>query len=159
MKVKSFILQDENPSRERTIVRTAEKLKPFCFNKFLENGYHDFLPSRLRHKFQNVKVSDAGDPSEDLCPICGSPLSESDLQNMKSHWGKSLTRTEVFVGNCCQSCCFQILPKRTASREHFYSLLPRLMTQRAKDRSHDADGSLTQRVKDKSHDADRSWLR
>ncbi|ONK64815.1 uncharacterized protein A4U43_C07F30250 [Asparagus officinalis] len=61
-------LQDDNPSRERTIVRTAEKLKPFCFNKFVEHGYHDFLPSRLRPKFQNVEDTESN-PSEHLCPI------------------------------------------------------------------------------------------
>jgi len=141
LKIIFFVLQDENPSRERTIVRTAEKLKPFYFNKFVENGYLDFLPSRLRSKFQDVNNSEPN-PSEDLCPICGSPLSQSDLQSMKSPCGKSVTRTEIFVANCCQSCCCQILPKETVSLEHFYSLLPRLMTDRVKDTVYDDHSCL-----------------
>lgn len=135
-------MQDENPSRERTIVRTAEKLMPFYFNKFSEDGYHDFLPSRLRPMFQNVKNSESN-PSEDLCPICGSPMCESDLQSMNGSTGKSPTRTEIFVSNCCQSCRFQILPKETVSLEQFYSLLP---------------GSMTDRVKGNKC-VDRNWLR
>jgi hypothetical protein len=78
-----FYLQEENPSREHTILRTAQKLKPFSFNKFSANGYHDFLPSRLRPKFQNVS-SDESTFSEILCLICGSPFKESELQNLES---------------------------------------------------------------------------
>lgn len=131
--VSSFVtlLQDENPSRERTIVRTAEKLKPFSFNKFLENGYHDFLPSRLRPKFQNV-ISDQTNLSEVLCPICGSPLSESELPSSKKTCETSQTSLEMFVAHCCQSCCFQILPRETASLEQFFSLLPGSMMDRMK---------------------------
>lgn len=148
--VSSFVarLQDENPSRERTIVRTAEKLKPFHFNKFVENGYHDFLPSRLRHKFQNVKHNESNDLSEDLCPVCGSPMSKSDLQRMQNNCKKLPTRSEMFAANCCESCCLQIVPKETSSLELFYSLLPGLMTHRAKDMLHVDRSRLREQIKD-----------
>ncbi|KAJ0985744.1 hypothetical protein J5N97_004100 [Dioscorea zingiberensis] len=128
--VSSFIarLQHENPSRESTILRTAEKLKPFHFNKFSKNGYHDFLPSRLRCKFQNVK--DDSSTTEVLCPICGSPLDESDLQSLKTIQLKSQESLNNFISQCCQSCHFQILPKNEVPLVHFYSLLPQSFTRR-----------------------------
>lgn len=123
--VSSFIawLQDENPSRERTIVRTAEKLKPFSFKFFTKDECYDFLPSIIRPKFQNVK-NEESEP-EFLCNICRSPLSESEWQHLKGciH-GKCQTEIEVFVSQCCQCCRFQILPKDRASLDKFYSLLP-----------------------------------
>ncbi|XP_008792676.1 cytoplasmic tRNA 2-thiolation protein 2 [Phoenix dactylifera] len=132
--VSSFVarLQEENPSRERTIVRTVEKLRPFGFNKFSENGYHDFLPSRLRCKFQNVKNGESS-LSDVLCPICEGPLSESEIQCLESIQSKAGRKVEIFAAQCCKSCNFQILPKGAASLEHFYSVLPQLMTQRMKD--------------------------
>lgn len=125
-------LQEENHSRERTIVRTAEKLRPFGFNKFIENGYHDFLPSRIRCKFQNVKNGESA-LSDVLCPICGSPLGESELQCLESIQSKAEGKGQIFAAHCCQSCSFQILPKGASSLEHFYSVLPQLMTERMKD--------------------------
>ena len=130
--LRRLLLQEENPSRERTIVRTAEKLRPFGFNKFIENGYHDFLPSRLCCKFQNVKNGESS-LSDVLCPICGSPLNESELQCLESIQSKAEKKVEIFAGHCCTSCSFQILPKGKASLEHFYSVLPQLMTERMKD--------------------------
>ncbi|KAG1368582.1 cytoplasmic tRNA 2-thiolation protein 2 [Cocos nucifera] len=132
--VSSFVarLQEENPSRERTIVRTAAKLRPFGFNKFIENSYHDFLPSRLRCKFQNVKNGESS-LSDVLCPICGSPLNESELQCLESIQSKAEKKVEIFAAHCCKSCSFQILPKGEASLEHFYSVLPQSITERMKD--------------------------
>ncbi|KAG0466183.1 hypothetical protein HPP92_017763 [Vanilla planifolia] len=126
--VSSFIarLQDENPSRQRTIVRTAEKLKPFSFNKFTE-GYYDFLPSIVRAKFQHVKHEEP--EPKFLCPICGSPLSESEWKNVKNN-NKCPSELEFFVSQCCRSCNFQILPKEKGKLELFYSLLPSSMTDR-----------------------------
>ncbi|XP_020093022.1 cytoplasmic tRNA 2-thiolation protein 2 [Ananas comosus] len=147
--VSSFVtrLREENPSRERTIVRTAEKLKPFCFNKFSANGYHDFLPSRLRPKFQNADNSDSV-LSEVLCPICGSPLSEIELHNMRSTEGEARTRAEIFFTHCCQSCCFQILPNGAAAYEKFFSLLPQLMMRRVKDGMLANRSQLREEIKD-----------
>lgn len=124
-----FYLQEENPSREHTILRTAQKLKPFAFNKFSANGYHDFLPSRLRPKFQNVN-SDESTCSEILCLICGSPFSESELQNLESTKHKAEKKTDLYTAHCCQSCCFQILPSDTDVLEHFFSLLPKFWTEK-----------------------------
>ncbi|PKA54294.1 Cytoplasmic tRNA 2-thiolation protein 2 [Apostasia shenzhenica] len=126
--VSSFIarLQDENPSRERTIVRTADKLKPFSFNKFTEDGYYDSLPAVARSKFQTLNHMESD--SEILCPICRSPLSSSDWKNVLGLQANHHAKAETFVSQCCQSCRFQILPKERGSLEHFYSFLPSSMT-------------------------------
>ncbi|XP_072988448.1 cytoplasmic tRNA 2-thiolation protein 2 isoform X1 [Typha latifolia] len=147
--ISSFVarLREENPSRERTIVRTAEKLKPFCFNKFSGNGYHDFLPSRLRPKFQNVD-DDEYAFSEVFCPVCGSPLNVLELQNLKRTQGNTQTRADIFVAHCCQSCCFQILPNGVKPYEHFFSLLPQLMTERVKDSMSSNHSRLREEIKD-----------
>ncbi|KAF7070713.1 hypothetical protein CFC21_076190 [Triticum aestivum] len=130
--VASFVarLREENPSREHTIVRTAQKLKPFPFNKFSANGYHDFLPSRLRPKFQDVD-SDESASSEVLCLICRSPFSESELQNFESTRRKSQKKIDLYTAYCCQSCHFQILPGGRDLYDHFFSLIPRFWTERA----------------------------
>ncbi|XP_052137587.1 cytoplasmic tRNA 2-thiolation protein 2 [Oryza glaberrima] len=127
--VASFIkrLREENPSREHTIVRTAQKLKPFSFNKFSADGYHDFLPSRLRPKFQKFD-SDESTFSEILCLMCGSPFSESELQNLESTKHKAQKKIDLYTAHCCQSCYFQILPAGENLNEHFFSLLPKLWT-------------------------------
>lgn len=129
--VASFVsrLREENPSREHTILRTAQKLKPFSFNKFSANGYHDFLPSRLRPKFQNVDTNESTF-SEILCLICGSPFSEAELQNLESIKTKDHNKTDLYTAHCCQSCNFQVLPAATDMREHFFSLLPKYWTEK-----------------------------
>ncbi|CAN6334718.1 unnamed protein product [Urochloa humidicola] len=129
--VASFVsrLREENPSREHTILRTAQKLKPFSFNKFSANGYHDFLPSRLRPKFQNVDTNQSTF-SEILCLICGSPFSESELQNFENTKHKAQNRIDLYTAHCCQSCHFQILPSATDSYGHFFSLLPKFWTEK-----------------------------
>lgn len=124
-----FYLQEENPSREHTILRTAQKLKPFSFNKFSANGYHDFLPSRLRPKFQNIDANESTF-SEILCLICGSPFSESELQNLENTKHKAQKKIDLFTAHCCQSCHFQILPAATDMYGHFFSLLPKFWTEK-----------------------------
>lgn len=124
-----FYLQEENPSREHTILRTAQKLKPFSFNKFSANGYHDFLPSRLRPKFQNVDTNNTTF-SEILCLICGSPFIESELQNLENTKHKAQRKIDLYTAHCCQSCHFQILPAATDMYEHFFSLLPKFWTEK-----------------------------
>ncbi|CAL5092697.1 unnamed protein product [Urochloa decumbens] len=129
--VASFVsrLREENPSREHTILRTAQKLKPFSFNKFSANGYHDFLPSRLRPKFQNVDTNESTF-SEILCLICGSPFSESELQNLENTKHKAQKKIDLYTAHCCQSCHFQILPSATDTYGHFFSLLPKFWTEK-----------------------------
>lgn len=141
--VSAFVerLQEENPSRERTIVRTGEKLKAFSFNRFTQNGYYDFLPSIIRPKFQNVNLE--GSKHEFFCPICGSPLNDSKWWHHEGFQGMHQTKIEMFASQCCQSCRFQILPKDRSSLEKFYSLLP---------------SSITNRMKDQGC-ADQRWLR
>ncbi|CAD6269557.1 unnamed protein product [Miscanthus lutarioriparius] len=129
--VASFVsrLREENPSREHTILRTAQKLKPFSFNKFSANGYHDFLPSRLRPKFQNIDANESTF-SEILCLICGSPFSESELQNLENTKHKAQKKIDLYTAHCCQSCHFQILPAATDMHGHFFSLLPKFWTEK-----------------------------
>jgi len=146
--VASFVsrLREENPSREHTILRTAQKLKPFSFNKFSANGYHDFLPSRLRPKFQNVDTNDSTF-SEILCLICGSPFSESELQNLENTKHKAQKKIDVYTAHCCQSCHFQILPAATDTYEHFFSLLPKFWTEKV-DAASVSNSSLRDQIKD-----------
>ncbi|KAK3140107.1 hypothetical protein QOZ80_5AG0395960 [Eleusine coracana subsp. coracana] len=146
--VASFVarLREENPSREHTILRTAQKLKPFSFNKFSADGYHDFLPSRLRPKFQNVN-SDESTFSEILCLICGSPFSESELQNLESTKHNAQKKTDLYTARCCQSCRFQILPSYTDMSEHFFSLLPKFWTEKVNSAS-GTHSSLRDQIED-----------
>lgn len=146
--VASFVarLREENPSREHTIVRTAQKLKPFSFNKFSANGYHDFLPSRLRPKFQNVD-SDESTFSEVLCLICRSPFSESELHNLESTKHKAQKKIDLYTAYCCQSCHFQILPGGTNLGDQFFSLLPKFWTERV-DTASVSNSSLRDQIED-----------
>ncbi|XP_010246741.1 PREDICTED: cytoplasmic tRNA 2-thiolation protein 2 isoform X2 [Nelumbo nucifera] len=132
--VSSFVtlLQKENPSRERTIVRTAEKLTPFHFNRLPEtDDPNNHVSSRRRHKKFNPK-SNESIPSELFCPICNSPLNKVDSERLKSNLRHCETSADILGISCCSSCQFQILPKKSSSKEHFYSLLPQPMIDRAK---------------------------
>ncbi|CAM0949241.1 unnamed protein product [Alopecurus aequalis] len=146
--VASFVarLREENPSREHTIVRTAQKLKPFSFNKFSANGYHDFLPSRLRPKFQNVDT-DESTFSEVLCLICRSPFSESELQNLESTKHKAQKKFDLYTAYCCQSCHLQILPGDANLYDHFFSLVPKFWTERV-DTASARHSSLRDQIED-----------
>lgn len=130
-----FVLwQEENPSRECTIVRTAGKLTPFHFNRIPESDDPNaHVASRRRQKKFNLKPNESI-PPESYCPICYSPLSKSDHINLSS-LGSNQTNADIFGPTCCPSCQFQILPKEPSSMEHFYSLLPQQFVGRAKDRS------------------------
>ncbi|KAF3333885.1 cytoplasmic tRNA 2-thiolation protein 2 [Carex littledalei] len=134
--VSSFIarLREDNPSREHTILRTAGKLKPFNFNKFSSNQY-EFVPSRLRPKFQVVENGEPNSP-EVLCPICTSPLSATELASRtcaRQMKGLNIKEVEAFFLSCCESCHFQILPKEETniSCEGFFELLPKPMVKRS----------------------------
>lgn len=147
--VASFVtlLQEENPSRECTIVRTAGKLTPFHFNQIPESDDSNaHLASRRRQKKFNLKPNESV-PPESYCPICNSPLSKSDHINLSS-LGSDQTNADIFGATCCPSCQFQILPKEPTSMEHFYSLLPQQFVVQAKDRSSSMQRQLREQIQD-----------
>ncbi|XP_057982101.1 cytoplasmic tRNA 2-thiolation protein 2 isoform X2 [Malania oleifera] len=132
--VSSFVklLQEENPSRESTIVRTAGKLIPFQFNKIPDNNEDNVcVASWRRVKKFNYKPKESI-PLESLCPICCSPLNKSNLPSLSS-FGSGQTSANIFRAACCPSCQFQILPRDSSFTEHFCSLLPKPVIDRAKD--------------------------
>uniref|UniRef100_A0A7N1A019 Cytoplasmic tRNA 2-thiolation protein 2 n=1 Tax=Kalanchoe fedtschenkoi TaxID=63787 RepID=A0A7N1A019_KALFE len=132
--VSSFVklLQEDNPSRESTIVRTAGKLIPFHFNRVPENLDGDIhLASRHRKKFQ-VK-SDLSIPTESFCSICVSPLKKDNSMSSQSAATESHTKSGDFAALCCSSCRYQILPSDAVLLKEFYTRLPHPITERAKD--------------------------
>ncbi|KAK9290849.1 hypothetical protein L1049_009027 [Liquidambar formosana] len=147
--VSSFItlLQEENPSRECTIVRTAGKLTPFHFNKIpdsLDSDVH--LASQRRHKKFNIKPNKSISP-ESFCPICNSPLNKSDMLSLSSLESCQMS-ADTFGASCCPSCQFQILPKDSSSMEHFCSILPQPLISRAKDGSCGNQSWLREQIQD-----------
>lgn len=126
------MLQEENPSRESTIVRTAGKLTPFHFNRIPEdNEYNGHAASRRRQKKYNLRTDNL--IQESFCPICNSPVKISDLTNLT---GSEDVQTSMdLTGSCCSSCRFQILPGELSSMDYFHSLLPDPIIARAKDAS------------------------
>ncbi|XP_059646295.1 cytoplasmic tRNA 2-thiolation protein 2 [Cornus florida] len=147
--VSSFVtlLQEENPSRECTIVRTAGKLTPFHFNKIPDiddSSVH--LASQRRQKKFNLKPCESL-PPESFCHICNSPLSESDLRSLSS-FENCQTSAKIFEVTCCPSCQFQIFPKEPASVDHFYSLLPQPIIARAKNGSLGNQRWLREQIQD-----------
>ncbi|PIN10277.1 hypothetical protein CDL12_17124 [Handroanthus impetiginosus] len=129
--ISSFVklLQEENPSRESTIVRTAGKLTPFCFNRISEVGhYNGQLASQRRQKKYNLKPTESL-PPESFCIICNSPLKKSGTTISNGY-----DDGETGIGAVCSSCQYQVLPKEPSSLDSFYSLLPQSMTALAKDR-------------------------
>ncbi|KAF2289410.1 hypothetical protein GH714_035998 [Hevea brasiliensis] len=83
-KIKGFGVEEENPSRECTIVRTAGKLTPFHFNRIPEINDCDVpLATRRRQKRYNIKPMESMS-SESFCPICNSHLNNSDLLSLSS---------------------------------------------------------------------------
>lgn len=128
-------MQEENPSRECTIVRTAAKLTSFHFNQIQESDEsNDRLASRRRQKKFNLKPHNESIPPESYCAMCNSPLSKSDEISLSS-LGSNQTDADSFRATCCASCQFQILPKKPSSMEHFYSILPEQFSVRTKERS------------------------
>lgn len=136
---KTFCFQEENPSRECTIVRTAGKLTPFHFNRIPENNDSNLLSAtQRRQKRYNLKPNESIS-SESFCPICNSPLNKSDLLRL-SNLGSCQTSSDSFGAACCSSCRFQILPNDPSSMENFYTLLPQPLIARAK---HSSYGNLS----------------
>ncbi|KAK4838050.1 hypothetical protein QYF36_010569 [Acer negundo] len=130
--VSSFVklLQEENPSRECIIVRTARKLTPFHINRILElNDSNVPLATRRCPKRFNLKPSESIS-SESFCPLCFSPLSKSDLLSLSNI--ESCQNYDIVDAACCSSCRFQIFPKDPSSMEHFLSVLPQPLLVREK---------------------------
>lgn len=142
--VSSFVtlLQEENPSRECTIMRTAGKLIPFHFNKIEEiDDSNVLVATRRRQKRYNLKPNESFS-SESFCFICNSPLSRSDLlslKNLESHKTSSV---------CCSSCQFQILPQDPSSVNELYTLLPEQLFARAKHENLDHYSALREQIQD-----------
>lgn len=146
--VSSFvkILQEENPSRESTIMRTAGKLIPFHFNKIPElNDSNVPLASQRRQKRFNLKPNESIS-SESFCSLCYSPLNQSDLTSLSSH--DNCKNSDIFVAACCSSCRFQIFPIDPSSMEKFYSLLPEPLVARAKHVRNGDSGLLREQIQD-----------
>ncbi|WOG91005.1 hypothetical protein DCAR_0310253 [Daucus carota subsp. sativus] len=147
--ISSFVklLQEENPSRECTIVRTAGKLTPFHFNKIPEEAddCNLQLASQRRRKKFNLKSNELL-PPESYCPLCSSPLDKNSISNLAFENGH--TSYGSFVPKCCSSCQFQILPKEPLHMEQFYSLLPQPITDRAKDGSCRSQRSIREQIQD-----------
>lgn len=146
--VSSFVavLQEENPSRESTIVRTAGKLVPFQFNRIPEIVDGNVpLATRRRQKRYNLK-SDESVSSESFCPLCNSPLDKSEivdssnLDNCKS--------SDIFYTTCCSSCQFQIFPRDSTSMDQFYMDLPQSLIARAKQANNDNLSLLREQIQD-----------
>jgi cytoplasmic tRNA 2-thiolation protein 2 len=132
--VSSFVklLQEENASRECTIVRTAGKLTPFQFNRMPESDDNDVrLASQRRQKRFNLKPDESLVPPESFCTICNSPFNKSDDPNFSN----PQIGIQEFAKSCCASCQFQILPKEQLKMEHFHSLLPQSIVDRSKNGS------------------------
>lgn len=120
-------MQEENPSRECTIVRTAAKLTPFHFNKIPETDDSNVpLATQRRLKKFNLKY-DGSMTTEAFCPICNGPLNGSDSSDLNT-----FEECDALYAACCSSCRFQILPQDGSSLERFGSFLPHDMISQVK---------------------------
>ncbi|XP_013596924.1 PREDICTED: cytoplasmic tRNA 2-thiolation protein 2 [Brassica oleracea var. oleracea] len=140
--VSSFValLQEENPSRECTIVRTAAKLTPFYFNKIPETD-DSCVPMATQRRLKKFNLKyDGSMTTEAFCPICNCPLNGSDSSEDES---------DALYAACCSSCRFQILPQDGSSLEQFGSLLPHHMISQVKHHQKvDSQTYLREKIKD-----------
>ncbi|MCO5614652.1 hypothetical protein L7F22_068936 [Adiantum nelumboides] len=134
----SFVstLQEDNPSRERTIMRTAAKLQPFSFNR--ATSFQGLTSNRKGTNVLTLNgVQDMDDTMiESLCRLCCAPLNPHEstgtlflpqvLEPSKQQEATSTTRCAVlastFWEKCCHSCQYQILQQDGLDRTH--KLLP-----------------------------------
>lgn len=147
--VSSFValLQEENPSRECTIVRTAAKLTPFYFNKIPETD-DSCVPMATQRRLKKFNLKyDGSMTTEAFCPICNGPLNESDSSDLNTFEG--CHDSDALFAACCSSCRFQILPQDRSSLEHFGSLLPHHMISQVKHhQKFDNQTYLREKIKD-----------
>ncbi|KAK4755402.1 hypothetical protein SAY87_009159 [Trapa incisa] len=138
------LLQEENPSRESTIVRTAGKLNPFAFNRIPEiKDINVPLATRRRQKRSNIKLN-GSISSESFCLMCYCPIMPTELSILKAQEVSS----DSFDASCCSSCRFQILPQDPTRLEDFYSNLPPLLVARATRRNPPDPSSLREHIQD-----------
>ncbi|KAL3637235.1 hypothetical protein CASFOL_019534 [Castilleja foliolosa] len=146
--ISSFVklLKEENPSRESTIVRTAGKLTPFCFNTTPEadDDQNGHLASKRRQKKYNLNPN-VSLPQESFCLVCNSPLKESNISSFKG-FENGETSADIYAA-VCSSCRYQILPKETSTLEYFFSMLPESVATMAKD-THDNQSLLRGQIQD-----------
>lgn len=136
------LLQEDNPSKERTIMRTAAKLQPFSFNR--PSSYESsILHKRSSHSpiSNGVHVSE-DEAAEALCPVCCAPLNQNESmslvssshsfehkrwqgENLESHVAPMNGSSSRFINTCCPSCQFQILGGNACNETQH--LLPQLM--------------------------------
>lgn len=147
--VSSFValLQEENPSRESTIVRTAGKLTPFNFSRIPDLNESNGVPlaTKRRQKRNNFKHVNSLS-SETFCAVCNGPLNMSDVQTLRSFEAGQVS--SILAGTCCSSCQFQILPKDSISQELLLSLLPPSMVARAMHGSPSNSNSLREQIQE-----------
>ncbi|KAH1194689.1 Cytoplasmic tRNA 2-thiolation protein 2 [Glycine soja] len=146
--VSSFValLQEENPSRESSIVRTAGKLTPFQFNRIPEIIDSNVpLTTRRCQKRYNLKSNESVS-SESFCPLCNSPLDKSEIvdwSNIDSH-----RSSDIFYNTCCSSCRFQILPSDSTTMEQFYMDFPQSVVSRPKQANNGNLSLLREQIQD-----------
>ncbi|GMI78837.1 CYTOPLASMIC THIOURIDYLASE 2 [Hibiscus trionum] len=145
--VSSFVkvLQEENLSRECTIVRTAGKLTPFHFNRIPEIQDSNVPSATRRHHRRHGLKSNGSLSSESFCAICNSPLKKSNSSSSLTN--ESPQPSNRFVA-ACSSCQFQILPKDPSLMEQFLPLLPHPMITRAKHGDRGNVSSLREQIQD-----------
>ncbi|KAK9921982.1 hypothetical protein M0R45_030471 [Rubus argutus] len=147
--VSSFVslLQEENASRECTIVRTAGKLIPFHFNRIQEIDDSNVpLATRRRQKRYNLKPNECFS-LESFCFICNSPLSKSDLLSLRN-LESCQTSPDNCGAACCLSCQFQILPQDPSLLDQFSAILPQQLIARAKHDNLDSYSGLREQIQD-----------
>ena len=109
-------IQEENPARERTIVRTATKLQPFSFN------HSDALSPTLK----GVKRSD--DVKADLlCPLCCLPLNPIECIQVRATKLMGQGSENLLASNFLKSCCASCQLQNFGEVDTTYSLLPQLI--------------------------------
>ena len=112
----SVLIQEENPARERTIVRTATKLQPFSFN------YSDALSPMLK----GVKRSD--DVKADLlCPLCCLPLNPRECSQVRTTKQMGQGSENLLASNFFKACCASCQLQNFGEVDTTYSLLPQLI--------------------------------
>eukprot|EP00250_Pteridium_aquilinum_P004683 c14885_g1_i2 orf=661-1428(+) len=135
------LLQEDNPSRDRTIMRTAAKLQPFSFNR--PWSFESSIVHKRSTHFPISKGIHFMDDAlaESLCPVCCAPLNPQEFssnilpfsnlepnkrqeENLMSSTAPLITTAPAFIEKCCPSCQYQIFGN---GLDETHNLLPQLM--------------------------------